>query len=69
MMNSLQQSTVLLSMAQCMLWDGWYTQLGMPIPRALVVNEVNQPLYREIKTVMSIGRACKCGSKVVRIVM
>ena len=59
MMYSLQHSTVLLSIAQCMLWDGWYTQLGMPIPRTLVVNEVNQPLYREIKTVMSIGRASR----------
>ena len=68
-MNTLQQSTVLLSIAKCLLWNGWYNQHGMPVPRALVVNEVNQPLYRDIKSVMSIGRACRCGCKVAKIVM
>ena len=69
MPSSMQQSTVLLTIAQCLLWNGWYNQNGMPVPRSLVVNEIDQPLYREVKTVMAIGRACTSGAKVVKIVM
>ena len=69
MAHSLQHATILLTIAQFLLWNGWYNQNGSPVPRSLIVNEVDQPLYREVKTVMAIGRACMSGAKVVRIVM
>ena len=45
---------------QCMLWGG---------PRDLVVNDENQGLYKDLKTVNAIGRSCKAGLLAARQVM